>query len=66
MGTTAAMVKIPNEWKTCLGVRNDTEALLAKWHGGVCEIPFDLAFDDSKGWCDMGPWLKANPASSDV
>jgi hypothetical protein len=27
------MVKTPKLWKTCLGVRSDTDARLAKWKG---------------------------------
>lgn len=32
-GSIAAIVKTPKLWKTCFGVRSETDARLAKWQG---------------------------------
>lgn len=34
-GYTAARVKIPKLKNTCFGVRNETDARLTKWKGGL-------------------------------
>ena len=37
-GTIAAIVKMAKLWKTCFGVRRETEARVEKWKDGGCDL----------------------------